>query len=1071
MTSKAQPIDLYERQREAIDYRGGHLLLLAGPGTGKTETLVHRAAALINEARDAGAQQPEILMLTFARKAARQMRERVASRIVAGGRVPVCSTFHAFALHVVDRSRPRALGELGMLTPAKERLLVERVCGDAAPRLAAALGGFTEPGLRSKRFAGDLANLIGRCKQERLGPAELARAVRSLKGDGGAGQESTGEALATIAALYAQYELARAELALRDFRDLVNDAIAALQREPLRYAHVFVDELQDTDAAELRLLELLVAAGARLTAVGDPNQSIYRFRSASPAAIDDARAAFTPHEIALDQNRRCPEAIVTAANRLAEPPPAGHPLDPPEPVLSRESLTFSVVTHAGSVRWHRFADAAEEAAGIAREIRRLVGAPRADGSGPLRYRDVAVILRAPERHAERIAIALRREGMPVVRSGASAFLGDLAVDFVLTHLRALAEPLDAERLHRLLSSPVVGVPARMLRIAARRLVGRGADPDALALSQDLLPAERERVARFAAGFREIAARWRAAGARDLVREIARVHRLSEAIVAQSSEEAQRASAARLQALIDLADDVDAVVRAGAAEQLVHSARELFDLVAEDEAAPEIDGVAILSMHAAKGLEFPVAFLPAAVRGELPSPPRPDPLLDDEMQQALFHHAGLPPPPTAEEQLDEELRLFYVACTRASEQLIVTGYAQAEGAPVADSAFVARLGLGARDGEGQALPDPLPADAPLDDLTRDLALRAVAGRGGDVALAGLSAAARRIVTDAAAPAPQPPASPPYTGDAFSPRALETYLRCPRQFFFAYVARAEGDERESPRALLGTVLHEALAALHRAHPEGERLREQGWEGVYALLEPGIAAALERRRRRDPESVPPPESALCAGIVARAREYAANYARWLCARPESFAVRETEVAVAFTVTGGDGRAHPFRGRIDRVDELAGALVVRDYKTSREHPFASSFRKLADAEELPLGGVDGAVQLPLYALAIEQSRPGTRVAALDLLFLRGSKHDEGTACSRMAAIVAGESLPKGSQDLARGELERGMRRIGDLCGALRDGRAGYRPVPGNACRTCAFNRACDKAASEDGEEQSDGE
>ncbi|MDE2573462.1 MAG: ATP-dependent helicase [bacterium] len=638
------PLELNQRQREAIAYRGGHLLLLAGPGTGKTETLARRAAALIDEARNGGHEQPEMLLLTFARKAARELRARVARHLRSGGRLPACSTFHAFALEVLEHAGSRAYGELGMLTPTKERLLVERVCRGVADEHPERIAYFTRDALRSRSFARDFANAVGRFKQARVSALEVFAAARGAQGQARA-------ALAELAGLYQSYEQERERLRLRDFRDLVNEAIETLRGRPRAYAHVFVDELQDADPSQLELLQILAGAGAMVTAVGDPNQSIYRFRSAAPAAISDLQRMLTPHVVALDENRRCPPEILACVNRLAEVPAPLDPRDPPQPALAAASLTRSVAERSGEVRWLRCLDRHDEAISIAREIRRRIGAPRA-GGGVLRYRDVAILLRSPERHAEAIALALRGSGIPVVRSGAAEFLADAAVDFVLAYLKALAAAPGVDQLLRLLSSPVVGVHAHALRFAQRRMA-RGADAlSALTASAELSAQERARIARFARIFERHRSSWRRSGAGELVRSIAREHGVVAALVAcAADDEAGAASAARLKALISLADDADAVAGRPpeAVEQLAHGAHELFTLLAEAEGAAACEGVHILSIHAAKGLEFPLVVVAGAVRGELPAPSRPDPLLGEAAQEALYHDARMTPAAPAVEQ--------------------------------------------------------------------------------------------------------------------------------------------------------------------------------------------------------------------------------------------------------------------------------------------------------------------------------------------------------------------------------------------------------------------------------------
>ncbi|TAM60024.1 ATP-dependent helicase [bacterium] len=1033
-------VELNPRQREAIAFRGGHLLLLAGPGTGKTETLARRAAALIDEARNAANEQPGILMLTFARKAARALRERVALYSRSGGRLPACSTFHAFALETLDRSRPQPLGAAGMLTPAKERLLIERVCRQAVAQQTVSTAYYTAQALTSAKFAADVSAFIARCKQGRVDAAGVLSAALAADDD------DTRLALLELAGLFKAYEDEQRRLNLRDFRDLVNAAATALRAAPRRYAHVFVDELQDTDPAQLDLLGQLAEAGACITAVGDPNQSIYRFRDAAPAAIEDFRTRFDARTIVLEENHRCPPEILACANRLAQ---AAH--DGEGGALAPESLTRSVTRQRGSVRWLRSLDPADEAATIAREIRRLAGgaSPAADGH-PLRYADFAVLLRETRGRAERIAFALRAHGIPVDCADAAETLGDPAVDFVLTYLRALGQPGDGELLARLLSSPVVNVRMRALRFARRALGAAFTDTAALSESAELDERERAGVREFSAAFGEHRARWRSLGARRLVRSIARAHHVAAAITAQHGQTAQTVSAHRLSALIELAGDVDAVCGdvPGAASQLAERASELFGLLAEAEGAPAGDGVHVLSMHAAKGLEFPVVFIAGAVRGTLPARGRPDPLLDEAAQGALFHAVGLPRPPDAVEQRAEELRLFYVACTRAAERLVLSGYAQEDGSELAPSPYLARIGVGEPDEAARA--------TVLDEVERVLAVRRLRLSGEALNATVRGAAAQRVATIPQAFQPQPPATPALAPGVLSPSAIECYLRCPREFFFRYVVRSEGEVRASPSTLLGNVMHSALAAFHERYPSSAEAMAAGEAAYAAVLDGEVAQALERERRRTRSAALAEQHALLVALEARARSYARRYLNWMREQPP-FVVCERELTVNFTITASDGRRHAMAGRIDRVDQTEAGLVVRDYKTGREHPFAPRFRRLVEEAELPPGGtLDGVLQLPLYAAALTQRDPHAKIAALDLLFLRG-RAGENASFSRQAALAGGTR-----DGIAPDVLEAGLRRIADLCSDLYDGRAGYAPQPGNACGYCPFRAACARAAAE---------
>ncbi|MBV8282878.1 MAG: ATP-dependent helicase, partial [Candidatus Eremiobacteraeota bacterium] len=434
------------QQRAVIEHRGSHALVFAGPGTGKTETLARRFASLVV---DDGVDPGAILVLTFSRRAAEQMLERIVLRLrertgreLAVGELFV-RTFHSFCARLLDGDGPR-FRERDLLTPVKERLLWKEVAARAPLR------SFEDDVRSSPSFAADALNLIAQLKGAGTSPADVARAAAS------------DPRLTDIATLYAALDADRKRLGLSDFRDLVTDALAELARadspasrwlrERGGFRHILVDEFQDSDRLQLRLLEVL-AGDDRLRErpvpeicfVGDFNQSIYRFRGASPENIEAARDRFACVQLTLQTNRRSAQAILDVANRT--------------PRLDPASLTHAEHHDAtGSVRLVRAPSQDAEIALVGDAIARLVAA----GTQP---REIAVLLRVSEPYTTRLVNLLEARGIPVAARPGAGFLEDPAVAAVLAALRLLDALDDHDAWSRLLTNPVIGFRTLSVRVA------------------------------------------------------------------------------------------------------------------------------------------------------------------------------------------------------------------------------------------------------------------------------------------------------------------------------------------------------------------------------------------------------------------------------------------------------------------------------------------------------------------------------------------------------------------------------------------------------------------------------
>src|SRR3954464_5619268 len=305
---------LDEHQRRVVDHPGGPLLVLAGPGTGKTTTLVE---AIVDRIEQRGARPDQVLALTFSRKAAEQLRDRVTARLGRTMSTTLSSTFHSFAYALVRRYSPAELYEapLRLLSAPEQDVVLRELLTDhpesvAWPQsLARALG--------TRGFAREVHAVLSRAREKGLDGDQL----RALG-------ESAGLPEYVAAGLFLDQYLTNLDSqGATDYADLIRRATieAEAHRDEIRarLRHVFVDEYQDTDPGQVALLRALAGDGRDLTVVGDPHQSIYGFRGAGVRGLPDLptefpRADGAPADvIALRTTRRFGPRLLVASQRIA----------------------------------------------------------------------------------------------------------------------------------------------------------------------------------------------------------------------------------------------------------------------------------------------------------------------------------------------------------------------------------------------------------------------------------------------------------------------------------------------------------------------------------------------------------------------------------------------------------------------------------------------------------------------------------------------------------------------------------------------------------------------------------
>ncbi|MGC2999708.1 UvrD-helicase domain-containing protein, partial [Streptomyces sp. G35A] len=431
--ARVTPPQLDAAQRSVVDHGAGPLLVLAGPGTGKTTTLVESVAARIARGED-----PErVLVLTFSRKAAVELRDRMALRIGAA-RAPQATTFHSFCYALIRAHQDSDLfvEPLRLLSGPEQDVTVRELLAGQVDLERRGLAHVRWPDelracLTTRGFADEVRAVLARSRELGLGPDALDAFARRI------GRPDWRAASAFLAEYLDVLDLQ----GVLDYAELVHRAVLLARRPEIarhlaaRYDAVYVDEYQDTDPAQVRLLHALAGGGRTLVAFGDPDQSIYAFRGADvngilefPHAFPRADGRPAPVEV-LRASRRSGAALLAATRLVTQRMPL--PRLPAEKVRAHRELT--PVRDGGRVEVYTYPTSGTELDNIADILRR---AHLEDG---VPWRDMAVLVRAGSRTLPTVRRALTSAGVPVDVDGDDLPLRhEPAVSPLLAALRAVA---------------------------------------------------------------------------------------------------------------------------------------------------------------------------------------------------------------------------------------------------------------------------------------------------------------------------------------------------------------------------------------------------------------------------------------------------------------------------------------------------------------------------------------------------------------------------------------------------------------------------------------------------------
>jgi DNA helicase-2/ATP-dependent DNA helicase PcrA len=949
---------LTQAQRAAVTHSGGPLMVVAGAGTGKTRTVVARCVWLAEQ----GVAPESILVLTYSTGAADELRTRLEEALPGPYEELSVYTLHGLCARLLrDEASEAGLDPF-------------TVAATPADRVAMLLERLDELTLRHHDFRGRPATLlagfvrrIDRLKDELISAQDYAAWAAGLDAGTDEDPDPRPAREREFAQVYARHDQLLADQGLLDFGDLLLHTLELLRAKPhvrarwaARFAHVLVDEYQDTNFAQSEVLELLAGPDGSLTVVGDDDQSIYRFRGASTKNLLEFRQRHPKaRTVRLEESFRSGQRILDAANAVVEP--NGDRL---EKVLSGPA--------GGEVAFWRATNERAQAQSVAADLERLI---MREGATPER---IAVLVRSVSNEGQVLAVALEERALPYRIVGAAAFFQRAEIRDVLAWLRLLVDPRDAGAVVRALARAPVELRsvdlARCIQIARRRKLDMVSALVAATESPQIPPEARERILGFLKLHRS------AMTALDTTRPDLFVHRLIERLGLRRAQlfAAQTEVVERLVNLAKLAELASSYVRRApqaTSREFAHYVTAVADAgLREEEALADTHprAVQVMTMHAAKGLEFDHVYVLGLHSARMPGARREaaQPIPDALLRESL-------PPDTREAHVAEMRRLLHVAMTRARQRLVLcypersaTGATQLPSPFVEDARAALRASweereeelfgpaeslhsmfrlmrdemldtvgrVGGRLGELRLDTDldvshgvvrylelvklaallERPAGQRVDEALPDINSRLLAAATSLQREIFLTSSLDEMLLDAerdergraqALAARDEPSLEPFLpkrgeGLVLSASDIDTYRTCPLKYKFARVFRIPSEPTLHQR--FGILIHQVLERYHagggRTMAELSGLLDAGWRRG------GFGDSEEERQLR-----------------IKATTALERYHRRFCDEPAEPLWFER----AFSFRLGP---HHLRGRVDRVDRLPdGGYELIDYKTGR--------------------------------------------------------------------------------------------------------------------------------------------
>lgn len=921
--------NLNDQQRQAVRHTAGPLLIVAGAGTGKTTVVTRRIAHLVESGL---AQADEILALTFTEKAAGEMQERLDLLLPLGHRDLWVSTFHSFCqrileLHGLDIGLP---GEVKLVTETEAWVLIH----DNLDRFSL---NYYRPLGNPQKFISALIKHFSKCKDELISPEDYLRYAETLALDlddaeGARGKRRKKKAVnaeapdpteaarvAEVANAFFTYQKLLLERGSMDFADLINSTLelftkrpAILRRYQDKFKYLMVDEFQDTNYAQYQLVKLLAGRHQNLVVVGDDDQSIYKFRGASVSNIlkfKDDYPAFA--QITLTDNYRSGSRILDLAYRFIQ-------ANNPDRLEVKLGISKRLVSHRdepGTVEVIEGRDINDELTRVAQkalELRKQAGAS---------WNDFAVLVRSNSA-AEQLLPVLQSHGIPHTFLSNTGLYQKAIVADLIAYLSALDNLHDSFALYRALAFSGAGLTpvelSALLEASNRKTLSLYEALSSAPTSTELSPETRAKVERFLSGFHRQAQDAQGKAANEVFVAVAEAVGLKERLEAETLENAENRELVE-----QFYKKIEAFVAEHQDKSLHHFLHVLnLEREAGDEGEIKFDpnlgpeSLKVLTVHAAKGLEFEYVFLTNLVDQKFPTRARgdaieiPEPLVKDILPEGDFH-------------LQEERRLFYVALTRAKSGLYLSW---------------------ARDYGGKTLKKP-------SLFLQELGLVSVQHESRATGQVVFSRPKTRAVVYQKLP------------ETFSFSALKDFRRCPLQYKYEHYLKVP--RGGSAPFSFGQTLHKVFELFLKDYQRRLSSPQQDlFNTTQTQPEIGTLEQLQELYRTHwidewYDSKTQKESYRKKGL-----ELLKIFYDWLKHHPP----RPKYLEKSFRLPIG---SYHFTGKIDRVDEAEGGVVILDYKTTVNPP------KKTDRDDLD--------QLKVYQWAAEEYL-GERVTGMGYWYLEAN-------------------------------------------------------------------------------------
>lgn len=605
-------------QKEAVFHTEGPLLILAGAGSGKTRVLTHRIACLMEEK---GVNPWNILAITFTNKAAQEMRERVDKLVGMGAESVWVSTFHSACVRILRRHID-FLGfdnHFAIYDTEDQKTVIKEVCR----RLNIDTKIYKERTLMAK---------ISHAKDELISPEEM-----ELNAGGDFNEKK-------IAAVYKEYQATLRKNNALDFDDLIVKTVELFQNYPNvleyyqeRFQYIMVDEYQDTNTAQFKFVSLLASKYQNLCVVGDDDQSIYKFRGANIGNILGFEQAFPGAKvIRLEQNYRSTGNILEAANRVIE-----------NNTERKPKRLWTENESGDKVHFRQFLNGFEEAEYVVGEI------TKARRNGDCNYKDCAVLYRTNAQSRlfeEKFLLA----NVPYKIVGGINFYARKEIKDLLCYLKTISNAKDDVAVRRILNVPKRGIGAATVsKVQDYAEYMQVSFYDALRVAEEIPSIGRSlsKINGFVEFIQSLRSKEEVYTVRELLEEVIRLTGYVDELRAEGTDEAE-ARIENIDELISKAETYQETMEAQNEPATLSGFLEEIALVADiDSVDPDQDYVLLMTLHSAKGLEFPKVFLTGMEDGIFPG--------------YMSISTGDP------SDLEEERRLCYVGITRAMKELTLT----------------------------------------------------------------------------------------------------------------------------------------------------------------------------------------------------------------------------------------------------------------------------------------------------------------------------------------------------------------------------------------------------------------